>query len=77
MAAQLNNWVNTASGPTPMSVLDKIKELLLIRDKLVLVQLHEVERIKEMHNPHRLSPYIEMLYKHYVTEGKPKLYLCQ
>ena len=67
------NWIhNLVEEP---STKDKIKSLLNIGYKLVLVQLHELERIKnvKMKEPH--YEYVGQLYQHYVIEGLPKMYI--
>lgn len=70
-----NNWVNT--GANTVSVKDKLKQLLSMADKLVLVQVHELERIKAAEHKHRgkMNYYIENLYVHYVERGLSKTYM--
>lgn len=69
----MNNWIhNNSNEPT---TIDKLKELLKQSYRLVLVQQHELERMrnKSLHSVD--SNYIESLYKHYIIEGKGKSYL--
>ena len=60
-----------------ITLLDKIKQLLEQPYKLVLVQQHELERLRTNSSRSSHSAYIEALYKHYIIEGKPKTYLCK
>ena len=67
------NWMhNNSSEP---SSYDKIKELLKQSYKLVLVQQHELERMKNKSLHAVDSNYINYLYNHYIVEGKGKSYL--
>lgn len=69
------NWINTKEKEV-ISNIDKIKILLKQPYKLVLVQQHELERL-------RLKPtlktydidYINNLYTHYIINGLNKTYL--
>lgn len=67
------NWVN--DKVSSLTLNDKLKELIKIGYKLVLVQLHELERIRLSKHKDRYSNYIEMLYNHYITLGLPKMYI--
>ena len=59
-----------------LSVLDKAKELLAQPYKLVLVQQHELERIRKKisSNPADVA-YTSRLFKHYIIDKLPKTYL--
>ena len=68
------NWVH---DKIPLlSTNDKIRELLKEPSKLVLVQVHELERIKAQ-NKSKLSTndYVNRLYDHYIVKGLPKTYI--
>ena len=67
------NWVN--DKVPSLTLNDKLKELIRIGYKLVLVQLHELERIRLSKHKDRYSDYIEMLYNHYIVLGLPKMYI--
>jgi len=70
-----NNWIH---DKTPsLTINDKLKQLLTIRHKLVLVQEHELERVKRERHKDRYAEYIEQLYIHYVINGLPKTYLMK
>jgi len=69
-----SNWVHD-KNPQP-SLNDKIMDLLKIKSKLVLVQVHELERIKLSTHKDRYVEYINLLYKHYIIDGLSKTYLC-
>ena len=60
-----------------ITLLDKIKKLLEQPYKLVLVQRHELERLRLKGNRSDYTPYIDGLYNHYIIQGKPKTYLCK
>ena len=67
-----NNWIH--SKLPLVSVNDKIKELLSISDKLVLIQQHELERIKSKKLRSKEYNYINALYQHYIINKLPKTY---
>lgn len=71
------NWISDPKNiVNQVSTNDKLTALLKIGYKLVLVQFHELERIKVMKNRTDYTGYIGELYQHYIVEGKPKTYLC-
>lgn len=70
------NPANNSLQINSITLLDKIKALLEQPYKLVLVQQHELERLRLHNSRSSHSGYIENLYKHYIIEGKPKTYLC-
>jgi hypothetical protein len=69
------NWVHNINGEEGLSVNDKIKELVKMGDKLVLVQQHELATIQASKHKERYTTYVDILYKHYVTNDLPKTYL--
>jgi hypothetical protein len=58
-----------------ITLLDKVKILLEQPYKLVLVQQHELERLRSKEHRSQFSAYIEALYKHYIVKGLGKTYL--
>ena len=68
------NWIKE-TNPS-MSLNDKIKELLKNPSKLVLVQIHELERIRSIKNKQQVESYVNQLYDHYIVKKQPKRYLC-
>lgn len=70
------NPANNSLKPNSLTLLDKIKILLRQPYKLVLVQQHELERLRSHSGRNSHSKYVESLYKHYIIEGKGKTYLC-
>ena len=70
-----DNWIFKKDGEHSLSNNDKLKELMKIGHKLVLVQLHEVERLCTARKRDSHNKYIQQLYKHYVIEKKPKTYI--
>ena len=55
---------------------EKIRALNHIKNNMVLVQQHELERIREdKSKSEHYRPYIDNLYEHYVVNKLPKLYL--
>ena len=68
-----SNWTHSKEV---LSLNDKVKDLLKIGHKLVLVQQHELERIRAAKHKDRYSDYINQLYQHYIVNGLPKTYLC-
>ena len=68
-----SNWIH--SKEVLLSLNDKVKDLLKIGHKLVLVQQHELERIRVSRHTDRYSDYINKLYQHYIIDGLPKTYL--
>ena len=68
-----SNWIH--SKEVILSLNDKVKDLLKIGHKLVLVQQHELERIRATKHKDRYSDYINQLYQHYIVDGLPKTYL--
>ena len=73
MSSNLTNWTKTKERT--VTTRDKLKELMKIRHSLVLVQYHELERIRLSNRAENHENYINGLYKHYIIEGKPKTYL--
>lgn len=71
----MNNWI-TDKVPV-LSTMDKLNALLKIGYKLVLVQFHELERIKLKKYSHteRYQNYINALYNDYIVKSLPKTYL--
>jgi hypothetical protein len=71
------NWISNQQNN--ISYPEKINRLLEVKDKLVLVQVHELEKYKKSKHGNKKPVdqcYIDQLYKHYIIEGKPKLYMC-
>jgi hypothetical protein len=61
---------------TTPTFADKLRTLLENRDKLVLVQQHELERIRENKSKSDIyRPYVDSLYEHYIVNKQPRLYL--
>ena len=58
-----------------VTLLDKVKALLEQPYKLVLVQQHELERLRSKEHRSQSSGYIETLYTHYIVKGLGKTYL--
>ncbi len=72
------NWIKNQSIPI-LSIPDKLKALIKIGHKLVLCQLHELERIqldKSISHRNEKGAYVENLYTHYIVKQLPKTYLC-
>ena len=71
----MNNWINTKEKEV-ISNIDKIKILLKQPYKLVLVQQHELEklRLKSTLKVNDIN-YINSLYDHYIVNGLGKTYL--
>lgn len=67
------NWIHDKNPE--LSVNDKLIQLIKIGYKLVLVQFHELERIRNASNKERYKEYVDGLYEHYIVLGKPKMYL--
>ena len=77
MNKSTQNWI--VKPDNKISYPDKVYRLLEISDKLVLVQVHELEKYKKARHSNKKpvdQVYIDQLFKHYIVEGKPKLYLC-
>lgn len=70
----LNNWTMNKLGTNKLSANDKLKQLLKRPEKLVLVQQHELELIRSKNNSEKREGYIDLLYQHYIVEGKGKTY---
>ena len=68
-----SNWIH--SKEVLLSLNDKVKDLLKIGHKLVLVQQHELERIRVTKYKDKYSNYVNQLYEHYIVNGLPKTYL--
>jgi hypothetical protein len=69
----MSNWIDEEHNE--LSLLDKLRELLTQPYKLVLVQQHELERIRALRTKSRYKAYINFLHTHYIVEKKPKTYL--
>lgn len=67
--------MNESLKPNALTMLDKIKVLLSQPYKLVLVQQHELERLRSNKTRSSHAKYIEDLYYHYIVKGLPKTYL--
>lgn len=68
-----SNWIH---NETPiLSLNDKVKDLIKIGHKLVLCQLHELQRIRLCKHTDRYSVYINYLYNNYIVNNLPKTYL--
>lgn len=70
----INNW-NNGINNNELTLMDKIRELLLKPYKLVLVQADELKRLRSDRNRIKHSKYINDLYNHYVTNKGIKTYL--
>lgn len=75
----MTNWIAKPQDEQDkhISLESKIKQLLALGDKLVLCQIHELERLKLSSAKDRNKGYIENLYNHYVVKQLPKTYLMQ
>lgn len=71
----LNNWTMDKGGKDKLTSNDKLKELLKKPERLVLVQRHELELIRAQNKQFKREGYIDMLYNHYIVEGKDKTYI--
>lgn len=71
-----SNWVNSKEKENQFTTKDKLRELLRQPYKLVLVQQHELERLRTKCNAEDYTKYIDGLYDHYVVKKLPKTYLC-
>ena len=67
------NWIHT--NTPQISLKDKIIALLKIHYKLVLVQVHELQRLRVHTKVHQHANYVNYLYQHYILENNPKTYL--
>lgn len=68
-----NNWITSQNNPE-LSILDKIKILLSQPYKLVLVQQHELERLKINNSRIKHLNYVNNLYNHYIINKGIKTY---
>ena len=68
-----SNWIH--SDKPILSLNDKVKELIKIGHKLVLCQLHELERIRLSTHTDRHANFIGYLYDNYITNNLTKTYL--
>lgn len=73
MSQYTNNWITSQNNPE-LSILDKIKMLLSQPYKLVLVQQHELERLKLNNNRIKHLKYVNDLFEHYVLNKGKKTY---
>lgn len=69
----IQNWIVQKTPKVTLN--DKLNDLLKQRSKLVLVQAHELERIKMKGRFYRFEKYIDDLYTHYIVKKLPKTYL--
>lgn len=71
------NWIY--NDKPILSLNDKLKDLINIGHKLVLCQLHELERIRLSNyaprHIERYENYINNLYNHYIINNSPKTYI--
>jgi len=73
------NWVKQQNNNPQLSTPDKLNALIKIGYKLVLCQLHELERMKLLNKISTKGTeitFIEYLYTHYIVKQLPKTYLC-
>lgn len=68
------NWIHDQKKQEP-SLNDKLLILLKNSDKLVLVQKHELERIRNLRHKDSQFEYINQLYQHYIVLGLPKTFI--
>jgi len=76
MKKETQNWT---TNPQQLSFPEKISTLLSMSNKLVLNQVHELERLKLKKNNKKSGTqlaFINYLYDHYVIQGMPKTYLA-
>lgn len=73
MATASSNWI--FDKIPPVSLNDKVRELITMRHKLVKVQADELDRIKILKNKDNYVGYINYLYNSYIVQGLPKTYL--
>lgn len=66
--------LNNSLNHDVLTSLDMIKSLLEKPYKLVLVQQHELERLRTKEHRSQHFGYIESLYKHYIIKKLPKTY---
>ena len=69
----MNNWAYQIN-PNTLTTMDKIRELLSKPSRIVLVQVHELERAKTSRRKDRYEVYVDNLYKHYVINKLGKTY---
>lgn len=69
------NTFNNRLRPNQLTIQDKIKRLLEQPYKLVLVQRHELERLRLNKNRAKHEAYIDQLYNHYIINKLSKTYL--
>ena len=67
------NWVH--SDASHLTLRDKVKELLKVHYKLVLVQVHELERLRNSSKLNESANYVDYLYNHYIVQQLPKTYI--
>lgn len=68
---------NNSLKPNQLTTLDKIKRLLEQPYKLVLVQRHELERLRLNKSRSKHEGYINYLYDHYIVNKLPKTYMVE
>jgi len=71
------NVFNNSLTANGITLADKVRELLEKPYKLVLVQQHELERLRNSKSKNKDSSYINDLYNHYIVQGKGKTYIKQ
>jgi hypothetical protein len=69
-----NNWISSDED-RPISSIDMIKELLARPYRLVLVQQHELERLRVDTSRTKHNDYISRLFNHYIINQGSKTYL--
>lgn len=57
------------------SPTEMVRKLLEQPYKLVLVQQHELERLRNLKNKLKHTDYITNLYDHYIVKQLPKTYI--
>lgn len=67
------NWVHIKNNVLTLN--DKIISLMSIKHKLVLVQQHELERLKVDKHKSKHANYINDLYNHYIVNNGSKTYI--
>lgn len=73
MSSGSSNWI--FDKIPVVSLNDKVRELIAIRQKLVKVQADELDRIKILKNKDNYVGYINYLYNSYIVLQLPKTYL--
>lgn len=61
--------------PNSVTLSDKVRLLLEKPYKIVLVQRHELEKLRIIKSKNKQSSYINYLYDHYIVKGLEKTYI--